>query len=405
MQCSNFAKAKYFLTETIFNMSFKSLFAAALLLVCTTLLSAQGIIFEKGSWADVQKKAKEENKYIFVDAYAEWCGPCKWMAKNVFTDAKVAAHFNSNFVNYKFDMEKGEGPEFAKKFVVSAYPTLLFFNPAGELVHKVLGAQQVDQLIAQSEKAVNPEEQLFTMKRKYNDGERNPEFLLKYVKMLLDANEEVGDAVDNYLSSIKKEEWTSEENFNIIAMTTSDYKSEKFKYIVSNRAAFEKSIGAEIIDQYFQMVYSYAINEVSESHDANAYNKLKADIEKDLGEKGPALIAYLNFSYNIGDKDEFKFAKIYFDKYCDNANMLNQIAWQYFETETDKKKLKAALNWVNRSVSLNKNFYNLDTKANLLNKLGKKKEALAAAEEAVKLAKADGEDATETEALIRNLKK
>jgi thiol-disulfide isomerase/thioredoxin len=386
-------------------MSFKSLFTAALLLVSTSFLSAQGIIFEKCSWADVQKKAKTENKYIFVDAFTEWCGPCKRMAKNVFTDAKVAAHFNSSFVNYKFDMEKGEGPEFAKKYEVSAYPTLLFFNPAGELVHKVLGEQQVDQLIAQSEKAVNPEEQLYTMKRKYTAGERNPEFLRKYVKMLLDANEEVGDAVDNYLGSIKKEEWTSEENFNIIAMTTNDYKSEKFKYIVSNRSAFEKSIGAETIDQYFQMVYSYAINEVSEAHDANAYNKLKSDIEKDLGVKGPAMVAYLNFSYNIGEKDEFKYAKIYFEKHCDNANMLNQIAWQYFETETDKAKLKTALSWADKSVSLGKNWYNLDTKANLLNKLGKKKEALAAAEEAVKLAKAGGEDPSETEALIKTLKK
>jgi predicted RNA polymerase sigma factor len=54
---------------------------------------------------------------------------------------------------------------------------------------------------------------------------------------------------------------------------------------------------------------------------------------------------------------------------------------------------------------LNKNWYNLDTKANLLNKLGKKKEAIATAEEAVKLAKAAGEDATETEALLKKLKK
>jgi lysyl-tRNA synthetase class II len=124
-----------------------------------------------------------------------------------------------------------------------------------------------------------------------------------------------------------------------------------------------------------------------------------------LGEKAKAKIALLDWQYYMGDKDEFKYTKIYFDKYCDNANQLNAIAWYYFENFADKKDLKAALNWVNRSISLNKNWYNLDTKANLLNKLGKKKEALATAEEAVKVAKAAGEDPSETERLIKELKK
>jgi thiol-disulfide isomerase/thioredoxin len=368
-------------------------------------LSAQGITFEKGSWAEVLNKAKAENKYVFVDAYAEWCGPCKWMAKNVFTDAAVASHFNSSFVNYKFDMEKGEGPEFAKKYVVTAYPTLLFFNPAGELVHKVLGAQPADQLIMQSGKALDPAQQIFSMKSKFEAGERNPEFLKKYINSLIEANEDPTDAVNTYLGSIKKEDWTKEDNFKIIASTIYDTKSETFKYVVNNRAAFEKTIGAKDVNQYIETVYSYAIGGVSDAQDETAYNNLKADIEKNLGTKAAGMVALLNYSYNLGGKDEFKFAKIYFDKYCDNANMLNQIAWQYFETETDKAKLKTALSWAEKSVSLGKNWYNLDTKANLLNKLGKKKEALAAAEEAVKLAKAGGEDPSETEALIKTLKK
>lgn len=34
-------------------------------------------------------KAKTEDKLLFVDAFAKWCGPCKSMAKNVFTQQKV----------------------------------------------------------------------------------------------------------------------------------------------------------------------------------------------------------------------------------------------------------------------------------------------------------------------------
>ena len=74
------------------------------------------ITFETGDLASVFARAKKENKLIFVDAMTTWCGPCKQMAKHVFTNDTVADYFNANFVSYKFDMEKGEGLDFAKKY-------------------------------------------------------------------------------------------------------------------------------------------------------------------------------------------------------------------------------------------------------------------------------------------------
>lgn len=384
---------------------FKQIFSATLLLFTSALLSAQGINFETGNWAQVAEKAKAENKYIFVDAYAEWCGPCKWMAKNVFTDSKVGAHFNSKYINYKFDMEKGEGPEFAKKYSVNAYPTLLFFNADGELVHKVLGASPAELLITQSEKALDPSQQIFSMKKKFESGDKNPEFLYSYLIALRDASEETAEVADLYLKTLKKEDWKTEANFDIISFTQFDIKSEIFKYVIANRAAFEKSVGKQKLESYIDNVFNYEINNVAEAQDATSYKDLKTDITQLLGDKAKSKIALLDWQYNMGKKEEFKFTKIYFDKYCENANQLNSIAWYYFENFSNKKELKAALNWVNRSISLNKNWYNLDTKANLLNKLGKKKDALATAEEALAVAIAAGEDPSETEKLIRDLKK
>ena len=48
-----------------------------------------GINFFEGSWSDVLAEAKKQNKYIFLDTYAEWCSPCKWMEKNIFTKDSV----------------------------------------------------------------------------------------------------------------------------------------------------------------------------------------------------------------------------------------------------------------------------------------------------------------------------
>ena len=57
-------------------------------------------------WKKVLKKAKKEKKLIFVDCYTSWCGPCKMLAKDVFTRDEVADYFNANFVCAKYDMEK-----------------------------------------------------------------------------------------------------------------------------------------------------------------------------------------------------------------------------------------------------------------------------------------------------------
>lgn len=119
-------------------------------------LSAQeeGIVFFTGSWEAAKEKAQAEQKLLFVDAYTAWCGPCKWMDKNVFTNANVGAYFNEYFVNYKLDMEKGEGPAFAKEYTVRAYPTMLFIAPSGDVVHRIMGSRQANQLIEVGETAL-----------------------------------------------------------------------------------------------------------------------------------------------------------------------------------------------------------------------------------------------------------
>ena len=90
-----------------------------------SLVFGQGMQFETGSFEEIKAKAKKENKLIFLDAYTTWCGPCKWMAKTVFTNDTVAQYYNANFINAKIDMEKGEGIELAKKYAVRCYPNLL----------------------------------------------------------------------------------------------------------------------------------------------------------------------------------------------------------------------------------------------------------------------------------------
>jgi thiol:disulfide interchange protein len=109
----------------------------------------QGIDFCECSWATAVSKAKLERKAIFVDAYASWCGPCKYMKRIIFTNAEVGDFYNKNFVNMALDWEKSEAAPLHGKYPLRAFPTLMFINPANEEVVAVAeGALDGSNMIA-----------------------------------------------------------------------------------------------------------------------------------------------------------------------------------------------------------------------------------------------------------------
>jgi thioredoxin 1 len=148
----------YRFAKQIPNSMFRLLSLSLLLVAATTSFTpatvsgsddpAAGIQFTNARWAEVLKQAKAQKKVIFLDAYASWCGPCKMLQKNVFTQKTVGDYFNKRFINVKMDMEKGEGPALSQVYPLEAYPTLLFIDGNGRVVKKAIGYMNADDLIA-----------------------------------------------------------------------------------------------------------------------------------------------------------------------------------------------------------------------------------------------------------------
>jgi thioredoxin 1 len=113
------------------------------------------INFFSGTWNEALALAKKENKLVFVDFHAVWCGPCKRMKKVSFTDAEVANFFNQNFVNLYLEAEKGEGVEKANFYGVRAYPTLVFISPDGKVIKYVEGYHKPNELIRLGKEVLN----------------------------------------------------------------------------------------------------------------------------------------------------------------------------------------------------------------------------------------------------------
>ncbi len=129
--------------------------------IITTLLTVTSyaqINFEKGSFSEALKKASAEGKMIFMDCYTDWCMPCKVLDHFVFKSVEGGEYFNAKFINFKIDMEKGEGIELQKRFKVTSFPTLLLINPDGTEHNRLTGAtNNPKEFIARVEEASKKE--------------------------------------------------------------------------------------------------------------------------------------------------------------------------------------------------------------------------------------------------------
>lgn len=367
-----------------------------------------GIIFETGTWDEVVAIAKKKKKPIFVDAYTTWCGPCKWMAANTFTDMEVGTYINKNFVAYKMDMEKGEGVNFATKNGVNVYPTLLFFNKNGEMIHKGIGAKNPEQLIELSKNAVNPSEQISVFHRKYKAGKRDKAFLFDYINRCMDAGESIEEPFQVYWESIELDEKITLENLNVMRSITrgfGDPDHELFIFLNKYKKQFIEVVGEETFEPYWASAYG-GIMWVSAKNEKQRNKKLKqaksifTDKKHEIDE-----FFNLNIAWQSKDSEKISAAVNAYAEVTDNWSFLNSQAWAIYEDSESDEELEKGLRWVNKSVSLNANYMNLDTKGAILYKLNRLDDAKVALEEAV--SKIDestqAQDLNTTEAMLREI--
>lgn len=170
------------------------------LLICAlfatvTLRAQEGIRFSTATWNETLEQAAKENKLVFLDCYTSWCAPCKWMDKNVFVLKEVADLYNGQFVNTKFDMEKGEGIELRKKYGIQSYPTYLFINAKGEVVHRTGSKMSAEEFLEEGRMAADPDRSLSAVTKRYQDGQRDVPFLLNYYLALNRSDRQASEKV------------------------------------------------------------------------------------------------------------------------------------------------------------------------------------------------------------------
>lgn len=232
--------------------------------MCFSIAKSQNreIKFQEGNWDKILSIAKQENKMVFVDCYTSWCGPCKMLAKNVFTNDSVADFYNKNFVCVKFDMEKGEGTVLRKRYQVEAYPSLLFVDAVGSLKHCVTGYMKPEQLVEQGKNVLEGKVILKKLQERYDAGERDKQFVKEYMEALFQASRAKlqSEVATEYINGLEEDEFYTRETWDIIIRNISDPLSPIIKKVLKTKWRFCDFVSRDSVDMFLDYTLKKAVN-------------------------------------------------------------------------------------------------------------------------------------------------
>ena len=264
-------------------MKAKKLVTLAVLTLSTLAMSAQGVEFmpEGSLLKDALAKAKTENKDVLLDCYTVWCGPCRMMTTTVFPQKEMGDYINPKFVPIKIDMEKGEGPEIARRHDVAAYPTFIIFDADGKEKGRIVGGSQAERFISELEK-VQAAAANGNMADRYAQGERSREFFIEYIDYLgRSYRKRQQDEVAGVLLDSQPETFAADSALVDVFMNyLSNPYSAAFVYTVLHPEAMKAAVGDVKLNGKIDQVFTLASGKTVKRNEAGG-----ADLDAEARDK------------------------------------------------------------------------------------------------------------------------
>lgn len=373
----------------------------------------EGIQFNDIPFKDLLAKAKKEKKIIFLDAFTTWCGPCKMMEKNVFPKKSVADYFNTNFVNARFDMEKGEGREIAMKYGVRSYPTYLFLNGDGDLVSQNYGYMDESLFVSMAQEVNGANDKRGSFKERFAKGEKSADFLINIMKLNMNSDYEFAKkASERYFENKKSTEEFTKEDVGYLVYFLKSTEDLNYKTYVSRKADIIKFLPEQTYKEFNDQILLAKI--VTESIDQknktinDAYFLKTAEplVGKEEAKK-KLNQTKLSFYEQNANFPEYEKTALEYYKNADSfePTELLKATWIFAENVKNVSSLKKASEWAEKSVMRGETSENTYILAKIYFLLGNTDNAKSFAEISKNIASRTGKDSTLAQELLNKITK
>ena len=395
---------------------------------------SDGIKFEEKelTWEGVKQKAKNENKYIFIDAYTTWCGPCKYMSNYIFPQKEVGNFFNENFISIALQIDTTKNDSkiikrwykdakmIADFYKISIFPTYLFLSQDGILMHTITGASEnKNDFITKVKNAINPLTQYTNLKEEFNKGKRDSTFLLSLISAARDAGDDslLHAYINYYLNT--QNDLLSTQNISLIAEGTSKSDDKGFDVLLNhpkevdavigkerrtgilNTIAFDEEIFPVIMIKGKKAVYGgglsiYGGGEMNNNVD---WDSIKTTLSLKYGDLSEQILLKGKLKYYdwLEDWENFNTLLSDYRSKADNidTSLINNMAVKLIGNCKDKQSFKDAIEWSSILTTNTKKPYFLQTYSRILYMAGERDLAIHFMKEYFLLSKKSGKSADE----------
>ena len=358
-------------------------------------------------WPKAKELAKEQHKFILIDFYATWCGPCKRLNKEVFEDSLTAIEIAKRFILLKYDAEKDSAHHLTMKFHVNQYPTTIVLSHDGMMFDKLVGY----------ESDPNDEKYLTFLQGaydKYQQGQNisgvsniiDLKFPSFYKKIVLKKSTIKAEqlAIDEYWKKNK----TIDDEINFAIMSYLYVPDHLIEQVVLSKQELNDKFSKPDIDFLISKIARNKFKKAIEQKNDNAFQKARQFTQLHLSDE---IASEYEKDYTKdmlvakGDWNEFvEFAQREFAG-DPSSGMANNFSWIIFEKCTDHVILMKAIEWMENAVSKQPEYAYLDTYAQLLYKAEDKQKGIEIMKKAIDAGRKNNDDVKESEKLLKQWSK
>ncbi|MDE5613001.1 MAG: thioredoxin family protein, partial [Odoribacter sp.] len=212
-------------------------------LVSRRMSGKDGVYWEElPSLKEVLEQASLEERYVLLDFYQDG-QTARLIDEKVFSRKEVGDCLNKFFINYRIEMDKGEGPKLARRYGVIVPNVAIVLDKDGVVRHRISNLMNGN-FIEQVNETFDDNKAIGELETKYNMGDRSPELMLNYLTALVKASSPKASLIAVELfASLDDQQRTSPEFWMLYHPQFSGISSDMKNYLFANIQKFRENLG------------------------------------------------------------------------------------------------------------------------------------------------------------------